>query len=423
MNERIGRSAGWCLAILGLCLFFPSSAKVQRFLGMAWVPVYLLGVGAALVIGYRYLLAKCISWLSAKTVWVLAVSTLLLIVAGFVVIYPVANSGRVGGGSDREEAVNAGVSEILHGRYPYYARTEVAVHPAGEDWVYRGPLSQMPGELFFAVPFVLLGNSAYQNFFWLAVLFLTLRWFFGDGRDALLLVWVAVFLSPVCLHEAMSGGDLLANSIWVFVITVIFVRIVPDARMAAGAKTVVAVLLGMALSSRINFLLIGPLVLSMLVQTSGWKTAVRYMAVVAAAFLAVTLPFYFYDPENFTPLWLIRTRIGQYSPILPPLAQSFVSGSYGVLAIALSFMKMDRRGVRLFAGCAIVLAWPVLAEVVLTSIMAGCLDLERRAWYGLSSLFFGVMACWIVLPRAGDASAPKGEQPSARANGSSPLVP
>ena len=66
-----------------------------------------------------------------------------------------------GKGSDADDALNLAVNELLHGRYPFYARTYL-----------DNPVANLPGTIFLAVPFALLGNSAYQNFFWLMVFFI-----------------------------------------------------------------------------------------------------------------------------------------------------------------------------------------------------------------------------------------------------------
>jgi len=82
----------------------------------------------------------------------------LLLIAAFIVLYPVARSGLFGPGSDRDDALNVALQALLSGHYPYYAQT------------YLGnPPTPMPGALLLALPFFALGTSAWQNLFWLPV--------------------------------------------------------------------------------------------------------------------------------------------------------------------------------------------------------------------------------------------------------------
>jgi len=197
----------------------------------------------------------------------------------------------MGGGSDRDDALDLAARELMHGRYIYYPKT------------YHGNrISPLPGAVFLSVPFVLIGKSAYQNLFWLLILFLTIRFYMKDGRLALLVFWSIFALSPVALQQLVTGGDLLANVIYVLAFTLLLISVTrsPDANI--WVKIMSAILLGIGLSSRANFLLVLPLVFSLLGQNIGWREAAKYSAIVVVTFAAVTLPFYLYDPEGFTPL-------------------------------------------------------------------------------------------------------------------------
>ncbi len=361
------------LIAIGLCLAFPSSAKVQRYLGMAWVLPYVVGALAGVIVGWRFLAPVFLGKLTTKASLVLFALTFAAMAAAFVVVYPLANSGRFGGGSDRDEALNAGVDEMLHGRYPYYV---LSTQPGRPD--EAGPLSPMPGALFFSAPFVLAGNSAYQNFLWIAVFFAVMAHFLRDARRALLLLGAVLLLAPVCMQEVVTGGDQMANAIWVFTFTVMVWSAVPDPSVPPWRKTLWCILFGLGLSSRVNYAVVGPLLFAALVQTAGWRTALKYMSIAAAACLAVTLPFYLYDPAGFTPFWLLRSRMEQYATIAPA-ARWVVPLVGGLLTTGLCFTRADRRGAALFRNCAVVLAWFVLAEVVLSSLRAGRPDLDRRA--------------------------------------------
>jgi uncharacterized membrane protein len=69
--------------------------------------------------------------LKPRTTWLLVILTFVVLTAAVVVIYPIANSGIVGGGSDVDDGLSLGVRELWAGRYPYTARAHI--------WVDRSP--------------------------------------------------------------------------------------------------------------------------------------------------------------------------------------------------------------------------------------------------------------------------------------------
>ena len=66
----------------------------------------------------------------------------------------------------------------------------------------------MPGTLMLAVPFALLGNVAWQNLAWWAVLLVAAHRLLGDGRAALAILGLSLLVSPVLLQDFVTGGDL-----------------------------------------------------------------------------------------------------------------------------------------------------------------------------------------------------------------------
>ena len=152
---------------------------------------------------------------------------------------------RIVAAKRRTARIVVGARALLHGRFPYNGRT------------YLGnPISQFPGALLLAAPFVALGHSAHAAFFWLPVLLLLLRRLAGDWRTPLLLTWAALLLSPTFVREVVTGGDLVANTVSVMLASwLVLVGFSTRRPWAAGLG---AVLLGVALSSRLNFLFVLP---------------------------------------------------------------------------------------------------------------------------------------------------------------------
>jgi hypothetical protein len=132
----------------------PSLAQVQKYLGTTGVVIYIFVALSVLLVGYRHFSPWFICTASEKQALWLAAGTFLFLIVVFAFVYPIANSGIVGGGSDREDNINIAAIGLLHGNYPYYAQG------------YLGsPTHSLPGSLLLAIPFVMLGNSVYQNFF------------------------------------------------------------------------------------------------------------------------------------------------------------------------------------------------------------------------------------------------------------------
>ena len=302
-------------------------------------------------------------------------ATILSLAVAFVVVYPIANSGVVGGGADRDEALNIAAGELLHGRYPYRLET------------YLGnPISPLPGAIILSVLFVLLGNSAYQVFLWLPIFVVVISRYFKSVLPALALLWTILLLSPVVLRGIVTGSDVLSNSLYVFIFTFFMVRYAasPDAKL--WQKILLAALLGLGLSSRPNFILILPLVFSLLVQNAGWKPAVKYTSITCLALSAVTLPFYLYSPHEFSPLH-VSSKLEStlpYTSIAVPVMSA-------VITLAFSFQHMGRDCVILFRNFGLVNVFLVLSAVVLRSLEEGAPTL-RVDDAGELFLIFGAFA-------------------------------
>ena len=393
------------VAGFALSLFIPSTAIIQRYLGLIGVAAYLFVASAILLlfVRHRHALAERASRVATRQVLWLAVLTLLVLLVAFALIYPVADSGVIGGGSDTDDALDSATTELLHGRYPYYTRT------------YLGnPTSQLPGAMILAVPFVLLGNSAYQSFFWLVLLFASMKWYFRDIRTALLLMWAVFALSPIVLYHIMVGSDYVANSLYVLLAVLWLAWAVPQPGLASWKKALLAVFLGVALSSRANYLVVLPILYATLARHAGWKSAAGYAAITVSVFLLVTVPFYLVDPQGFSPLHAAG-KLGQFESVMP-FAGLVIPLATGILALVLAWLQPAGRGLdRMLRDCAIALAFPVLSGLVLFSVRQGRVNLTFAA-FGVFFLFFGAVAFWgrfcehteLSVSRMGPAGAPAG---------------
>ena len=373
-ERRIARLA------LGSMLVLSSAFQVLKYFGAWGLGAYALAVLLLVRAPYRRVMDRLRAfpvppgWLAAATV----LGAALL----FAVIYPIADSGAVGGGSDRDDALNAGAAALLDGRYPY------------RELTYLGnPLSPLPGALLLATPFVAIGNAAYQTFFWLPVFMLVTGRATGSLRSGVLLSWTVLILSPANMIGIVTGDDLLANGIYVFVFTILLIRAAARRRWPAA---LLAVLLGLALASRLNYVLLLPLLFAHLRQHAGTGAAVRLGGIAGAAAAAVTVPFYLHAPEAFPPLHVSRyfsSPIPHSAVIVPLLA--------GLLTVVLARRPMDPDGVALcgrfaFVGFLLVLALHVMGSAAAGALVVSALD------YGRLFLVFGAFAVFFAEQRAAE---------------------
>ena len=376
--------ARWTLLGLAFCLVVPSTGEVQKYLGTPAVVLYAALVLATVFWGYGKLLPWFLNIVNQRRATLLAVATGLVVVAIFAVLHPIAESGSVGGGSDSDDAINLGVAELLQGRYPYYPKTYIG-----------NPILPMPGALLLATPFVLLGDCAYQNIFWLLAAFVAIRIYLNDARWALLFLWSFLALSPAVFQQIASGSDKSSNAIYVLLFTVFVLTSASRTQGGSNAKLLAAsALLGLGLSARPNYLLILPLIFSALVRQLGLSRALQCLGVTVAVILLVTVPFYAYDPQAFTPL-LSYKKVSQFERVLP-YAGILITGGTGLIALLLSWTRTNHDLADVLRNCAIVQAVPPLAVLVLTWIAAGW-PWMLMSGYAFSFAFFGALAAFVVL--------------------------
>jgi len=377
-------AAGTALPLLTLAFFIliPSTYEVAKYTGSLGMALFLVVGLIGFFVGYWHIVPKFLAVVTERQSIYLAIATIIILAISFTIVYPIVDSGIVGGGSDRDEALDLAAREFLSGRYPYYPLTYLG-----------GLITPLPGAVLLAIPFVLLGTSAYQNLFWLVMFFFITRAYFNDGRVAILLLWITA-LSPLMLQQLVTGGDLLANGLYVIISLWLITRMVPDENSALWKKLLAAIFFGMALSSRGNYIVLLPLVFSMLVQNTDWRTGILYTAITCSTFCVITLPFYIYDQEGFSPLH-VRGFFENFDSIIPQVKVVFPI-MMGLTSVILAFQRMDKSQTMLLRNCAIVQGSPIVLAIVLSSVESGELTFGFVA-YGASSLFFSAIAMWAIL--------------------------
>jgi hypothetical protein len=385
--------------VLASLLAFSSAGLVQKYFGLVGLAVNLL-VAAALV-GWIACWGRRWATIFEKrfVIWMGLAAVVLAV--GYGVAHPFEDGKGPGKSSDRDEGLEIAVTRMVSGQTPYYPENQVA-----------GPLSVLPGAIMLAVPFVMAGDVGYQNVFWLVMFMLAAASWYRDKTRALLMAVVLMAASPSVLHEFVSGGDLIANGLYVALAIggclVAWSRTKwPEADDAtgtpwAGWKWLASVFLGVAMASRPNFLLLYPLLAGALWRLAGLRVAATAVGVAGLVSVGLILPFYLHDPDGFTP-WIARKKMAVADHLLP-WAGAVMIGTTALLSAGGAWWLL--RGQRvpslatLMRWCAVVTVCPMVCAVAARSWVAGGVDfgfmLDR---FGVMYLGFAVLG-WGGLRKA-----------------------
>src|SRR5215218_4036878 len=103
-----------------------------------------------------------------------------------------------------------------------------------------------------------------------------------------------------------------------------------------------------------------------------------------------------YDPQGFSPLLTSASKLGAFQSMVP-FVNIIVPLVTGVIALALASQSANRDLTITLRNCAIVLVFPVLCGIVLSSVEAGRPEFYNSnsfAAYSLPAMIFGVTAAW-----------------------------
>jgi len=363
------------IAGLCLCIILPSTYTVQKYTGIIGLSAFIVLGTATVITGYIYILPAILKRMSTTSTLMLASSLFTALVVGFFAFYPYANAGTPSGGSDRDEALTLAATELINMRYPYHPKT------------YLGnPITPLPGAVILSIPFVLLGNSAYQNIFWITVSFFVIWYCLSDIRLALI-ASLLISATPIALQQMVTGGDLVTNCLYILLPLLLLIRIGTNRPKYLVVSIACAVMLGLGLSSRLNYFLIFPLLFAIAFHSGGCKTLLLYFVIPTVTCAAITLPFYLFQPSDFSPYHTV-SKLAQFDNTLPfafliiPLLALFVT-------FFLSIRKFDIYGIAVLRNIAISQGILVVSSVVLSSVSSQIIDLSLFE-FGITSLIFGV---------------------------------
>jgi hypothetical protein len=219
----------------------------------------------------------------------------LALATAFAILYPLSLRHTLNVGSDREDALRVELLAVSHHQYPYDARTFLG-----------NPPTPLPGAMLLAAPFFALGHIAWQNFLWLALFFLFAIRFFRYRATALFYLAAFLLFAPAHLSDFSSGGDYLTNFFYIAIAVTLFSQ---SLNHSLYASIPAALLLGVALSSRILYaVILIPLLSLTLQRCSRLRTAVLFFLVFLST-CAVTLPVFWRHPLSQLLLQLQQNAI------------------------------------------------------------------------------------------------------------------
>lgn len=362
-------------------LLLTGTPVVFRYLGFGGIVGY-WAVGLLLCLLRERAFAVFLR-LDKRGAWVVGVGTVAILALASFVIYPIANSGVVGGGSDSDDALNIAVRALLNHQNPYGLRTYLGA-----------PVTYLPGAFLLAAPFVIISSAAYQNVFWSAVFFAAVYGYLKDIHRAVMLLWILLGCLQVW-QSLVTGGELLASGLYVPLAILLMTRSLIDPGLSRF-RWAAAILLGIAFCSRANYLLLVPIVGSGMVQLVGWRRGLAYGFATLVTIAVLVLPFALDAPEQF---WVGSVKEQNYAAISLGLRNWHVDVllpvASALFALVLSCRRLQTESAVL-ATCAVAQALPVIAITLLTLTQ---LWGRRNVWlafeyacYGLHVIFFWALA-------------------------------
>lgn len=382
----LNRSGLAATTAVGVLLAISSTATLGRYAGWLAAGLYLATAPAILFFAARLSQEGRLARFEGKA----AVAFWLALAcasAGFLFIRDAFDPSMPGVGSDRDDSIRMGASALLHGEYPY------------RDFTYNGnDMTSLPGALILAVPAELLGDASLQNFVWLGIAFvLGSRWL-GSRATAAFWLAVALGLTPIIWVDLVTGGDLMANALYVFIF---------GGLLAASAHRndvwpwLSALVFGVALASRLNFLLLVPPLWILIAQRTGFPQATRLLAVSGVAFACLVAPLLLDQPGESDPLRGQGKFPTEFGPI--PHADAIVMLAVGSLALAplLGWRQWSLQALLAHAS-AIQAIWPALLVAAVWGLADGRDNLfyVREGYFVPALVIAFIWLAWTTRPGA-----------------------
>lgn len=292
--DGICRSNASTAAAAAALIFIPSLPVLMKFFGpypsFAYFVLLLLSIHAAQFCATQ---ARAGNFAEEKAFWTAAV-WLLFMTAAFAVLYPQAQAGIFGRGSDRDEALAIGVQALFDGRFPYYERTYLG-----------GKLTPLPAAFAFAAPFHALGAVAVQNVFYTAVcVFILARLLRGVAVRWLFLALLTA-ANPAFMQDYVTGGDYALNGLYVVVCLTLCAVVVKNPAVGGVRFFACAAAMGFVVCTRPVYFVAVVVAAAFVFRRRGVGDGALFALVSSGVAALTTGPFILYDPAAFMPTHLV----------------------------------------------------------------------------------------------------------------------
>jgi hypothetical protein len=217
----------------------------------------------------------------------------ILLIATLIIwyLYPIADALKLQmKGSDKDDGIILAATAILNLEHPYL-----------EPSYYGNPHSAGMGIILIYLPFVYLNLYQFGAIYFSAYAILKIHKFANNSYYAAVFSTL-LFSSIFNIETLIQGTDLFLVGCGLVILSI-------DLMKNIGSKNILkflwpAVLCGLLASSRINFLIIVPII-SLYIFIYSKKISIIFGVLATIVALLPSIFVYFLDPQSFTPLHLI----------------------------------------------------------------------------------------------------------------------
>ena len=373
--DRVAKVGRVFLYVIVVTLFaFPGMMFVPAVFAIDTAVSRLLGVMITLALGVliAFLCARVGNRWTPKVSWILVIA---LIVASAVVIpaYLVAvQHGVFGGlGGDRGQALDIALDRLFSGKYPYSQLTYDG-----------GRITPLPGGLLLSVPAFFILTAAHFAFAYLvpAAALISRK----VDLAAAAVFSLCLLLSPCMWADAGSGGDLVSTAMLAFAVGLATLR---AASRGGVSQYWWPVFLGVVCASRVTTLIVIILVAVLVARVSTWRLAIQQALLAVLVAVALSLPLYLINPDEFSPLHTSK----------------FIEGPLGILlataltlvVCAWAYKSQFVGGLRLSGQLALMLALHSVLLTLIPILLDGGASLVSFSGYAV----LGILAPIALIPK------------------------
>lgn len=220
----------------------------------------------------------------------LAPTALVAVLAASIVVIPAyflaVSRGYLGGlGGDRGQVLEIAWARLKEGLNPYTYVNEGGNH-----------ISNLPGDIALSAPAVLSTKNAGLMTVYVVPISMLLIWI--RDRLAFPVIAFGVLLAPAFWADTLSRGELVTTAILMFALGAVVLSSGTAAKLKSG-WWLWPIALGVVASTRVTNVVVVLLVAALVWGAGRRGIACVQVLIAGGAFLAVTVPFYLWDPEGF----------------------------------------------------------------------------------------------------------------------------